>query len=142
MTGVEQEKEPLEFKFHGAFSTYSVDSLDNVRKFYGETLGIAIADQEMGLGFKFPGQGLSVFLYPKDDHEPATFTVLNLQVTDIKEAVAALRERGVEFESYGGDIETDADDIYWGAQKNEGPNLAWFKDPAGNILSLVEHSAE
>ena len=83
-----------------------------------------------------------MFVYTKDNHEAATFTVLNLQVADIDAAVDDLTERGIKFESYTGDIETDEKGIHRGADKGRGPNIAWFKDPAGNILSVMEGYAD
>ena len=105
--------------------------------FYGDTLGIKVTEEKEG------GVGLTLgdtqlFLYPKEDHEPASFTVLNIAVTDIDAAVAELGSRGIEFESYGGDIETDENGIFRGADQGNGPNIAWFKDPSGNILSVIE----
>ncbi len=82
--------------------------------------------------------GANVFIYPKDDHQPATFTVLNFQVDDIAAAVEKLSGLGVEFESYDGEMKTDEKGIYWGGKEGKGPNIAWFKDPAGNILSVLE----
>ena len=124
------------FKDTRAFSSFSVDDLDKAREFYGNTLGIKTSDG-MGLGLEIAGGG-SVFIYPKDDHKPATFTVLNFQVDDIDKAVAKLKGLGVSFETYGGDIQTDENNIFRGGERGMGPNIAWFKDPAGNILSVVE----
>ena len=80
----------------------------------------------------------SVFLYPKEDHEPATFTVLNFAVDDIDEAVDELTKRGIAFESYEGEMQTDEKGIFRGADNGVGPNIAWFKDPAGNFLLIIE----
>ena len=125
------------FKDSQAFSGFAVDDLDRAREFYGETLGLDLNDEGPGLGLKLGGGG-TVFVYPKEDHQPATFTVLNFPVGDIEAAVAALRERGVEFERYAGTpIETDDDGIMRGGH---GPLIAWFKDPAGNVLSVIEQS--
>jgi hypothetical protein len=90
-----------------------------------------------GLGLKISGGG-AVFIYPKSNHEPATFTVLNFPVEDIDKAVDQLKAKGVIFESYGGEIKTDEKGIFRGGKSGQGPNVAWFKDPAGNILSVVE----
>lgn len=84
-----------------------------------------------------PGGG-NLFIYPKDDHQPATFTVFNLEVAEIQEAVEELKSRGVQFESYDGPMKTDQNNIFWGKKQNTGPNIAWFKDPAANILSVIE----
>lgn len=125
------------FNFDESFSTYSIDDVGAVKEFYANVLGIEVTDQEEGgIGLELGNQ--NVYLYPKEDHEPAEFTVLNIVVTDIDAAVEELTARGVEFESYGGDIETDDKDIFRGGEKGIGPNIAWFKDPADNILSLIE----
>jgi len=80
-----------------------------------------------------PGEN-DVFIYPKPNHSPATFTVLNFLVDDIETTVDELSDKGVKFEHYDGEIKTDAKGIH----RNGGPTIAWFKDPAGNILSVVE----
>lgn len=123
--------------FTEAFSSFSVNDIKAAKEFYGETLGLNVGSDEEGFGLKFEN-GSTIFVYPKDDHEPATFTVLNLSVNDIDAAVDELTTRGIEFESYGGDIETDDKGIHRGADSGSGPNIAWFKDPAGNILSVME----
>ncbi len=124
--------------FTGTFSSFSVDDIAEAREFYGQTLGVDVSDnEEGGLELSFADSG-SVFLYPKDDHEPATFTVLNFNVEDIDQAVEDLTDRGITFESYTGEMETDEKGIFRGAESGNGPNIAWFKDPAGNFLSLIE----
>ncbi|MFN0277524.1 MAG: VOC family protein [Pyrinomonadaceae bacterium] len=123
--------------FTGAFSTFSVDDIAEAKEFYGENLGLDVRDEEEGLALKLPG-GQNVFIYPKDDHESASFTVLNLQVDDIETAVQDLSDRGLEFESYDEPMKTDENGIYWGKEVDTGPNIAWFTDPAGNILSIIE----
>jgi catechol 2,3-dioxygenase-like lactoylglutathione lyase family enzyme len=124
------------FKNTHAFSSFSVDDLGKAKEFYGQTLGLALSD-EMGLELRIAGGG-SVFIYPKQNHVPATFTVLNFPVENIDNAVQELKDAGVTFESYGGNIRTDENGIFRGGEKGMGPNIAWFKDPAGNILSVVE----
>ena len=124
------------FKDSHAFSSFSVDDLDKAKEFYGSTLGLGVSN-DMGLEIKIAGGG-NVFIYPKQNHEPASFTVLNFPVDNIDDAVSKLKEKGVRFESYGGDIKTDENNIFRGGEHNMGPNIAWFKDPAGNILSVVE----
>ncbi len=119
------------FKDSKAFSTFSADDIPRAKQFYGETLGLDVADEMDGLALHLAGGG-EVFVYPKEDHEPASFTVLNFPVDDIDEAVDELTEAGVEFERYEG-MELDEKGIYRG----EGPTIAWFKDPAGNILSVI-----
>ena len=126
-----------ELEFKGSFGSYSIKDAASVKDFYAKTLGLAATDDMGGLALKLPG-GSKVFLYPKEDHEPATFTVLNLEVDDIDAAVDTLTSRGIKFESYGGDIRTDEKGIFRGSESGNGPNIAWFKDPAGNILSVIE----
>lgn len=130
-------KKTKEAFFTGAFSSFSVDDIDKAKKFYGKTLGVDISETEEGLQLDFD-EGGSIFLYPKDDHEPATFTVLNFNVDDIERAVDELKGRGVTFESFTGEMETDKDGIFRGKDSGDGPNIAWFKDPAGNFLSVIE----
>ena len=119
-----------------AFSGYSTNDIPAARRFYGDTLGLAV-DEDMGsLSLSFPG-GQRVFIYPKDDHRPATFTVLNLEVDDIDSAVDRLTAAGVRFERYGEEFGQDERGI---ARDENGPPIAWFKDPAGNIISVLEPS--
>lgn len=126
------------FKDTKAFSSFSANDIETAREFYGETLGLQTDEaEEGGLELKIGGGG-SVFIYPKPNHEPATFTVLNFQVADIEKTVEDLKRLGVRFESYEGDIKTDEHCIFRGAEAGKGPNIAWFKDPAGNILSVIE----
>ena len=133
-----QQKNKSVFKLDESFSTFSVNDVDAAKEFYKDKLGIEVSNQkEGGVSLKLGSQ--SIYLYPKEDHEPATFTVLNIAVTDIDAAVDELTSRGIEFESYGGDIATDDKGIFRGGDKNQGPNIAWFKDPAGNILSVIEN---
>jgi predicted enzyme related to lactoylglutathione lyase len=125
------------FKDAHAFSSFSVDDLQKAKTFYGETLGLAISEMKEGLALKIAGGG-DVFLYPKPNHEPATFTVLNFPVAEIEQAVDQLTKLGVRFEQYEGAMKTDEKGIFRGADRGEGPNIAWFKDPSGNILSVLE----
>jgi catechol 2,3-dioxygenase-like lactoylglutathione lyase family enzyme len=125
------------FDFSKAFSTFSVDDIDSAKQFYSNTLGVDVAEEKEG-GISLDLGGNKVFLYPKSDHSAATFTVLNIPVSDIELAVEELKGRGVQFESYGGDIATDDNGIFRGADRGEGPNIAWFKDPAGNVISVIE----
>ncbi len=125
------------FRDAKAFSTFSVKDVPKAKQFYGETLGLEVTDEEDGFGINFSGGG-SLFLYPKEDHTAASFTVLNFPVDDIDEAVDELKNRGITFESYEGEMKTDEKGIFRGADKNSGPNIAWFKDPSGNILSVIE----
>jgi len=114
-----------------AFSSFSVDDVGAAKEFYGGILGIKVADQpEGGLALDLANAG-RVYIYPKDDHVPATFTVLNFEVDDVDRAVDDLSKLGVTFEQYG---ETDEK----GISRGEGPTIAWFKDPAGNFLSVLK----
>jgi catechol 2,3-dioxygenase-like lactoylglutathione lyase family enzyme len=117
-----------------AFQGFSVDDLDAAKRFYGETLGIEVSENDAGLTLHIAGDR-NTLIYPKDDHEPASFTILNFPVDDVEGTVDALAERGVEFERYEGtEIETDEKGVFRGG----GPLIAWFKDPAGNVLSVID----
>ena len=116
-----------------AFSGFAVDDIAAARHFYGEVLGMAVSQEEMGmLGLTVAG-GASVLVYPKADHVPATFTVLNFPVEDVEQAVDELAAAGVTFERYEG-FDQDARGIHRGG----GPLIAWFTDPAGNVLSVLQ----
>ncbi len=121
-----------------AFSSFSVDDIPAAKEFYGETLGLNVAEMPEGLQLEIGG--LKVFLYPKEDHEPASFTVLNFPVDDVEKTVDELTDLGVTFEQYEGEIATDEKGIFHGGEENGGgpDKIAWFTDPAGNILSIVE----
>jgi len=119
-----------------AFSGFSVDSQDKAKEFYTKTLGLELVDESMGLTFKLPGGSGSQYVYPKDDHQAATYTTLNFVVDDIDEAVDELVKLGVKFEQY--ENMTDQKGIARGLSANRGPDIAWFKDPAGNILSVLQ----
>jgi catechol 2,3-dioxygenase-like lactoylglutathione lyase family enzyme len=121
------------------FSGFSVNDIDAARAFYGDTLGLAIADGPMGnLDLTLPGGG-HVFIYPKPDHEPASFTILNLVVADIDQAVGELNGKGVQTAIYDDpDLPTDEKGILRGRQAQRGPDIAWFRDPAGNVLSVLQ----
>jgi catechol 2,3-dioxygenase-like lactoylglutathione lyase family enzyme len=125
------------FKAKAAFSGFSVDDLAKARDFYAKTLGLKVDDQAMGLRLHLPG-GATVFAYSKGNHEPASFTILNFVVDNIEEAVDELTRRGVRFEHYEGDLKTDQKGIARGISVNQGPDIAWFKDPAGNFLSVLQ----
>lgn len=115
-----------------AFSGFSVDSLPRAKAFYGETLGLEVAETDGFLTMQLPG-GAKILIYPKRNHAPATYTVLNFPVDDVDAAVDRLTERGVRFEVYSHpDLTTDKRGIL-----RKGPTIAWFKDPAGNILSVL-----
>jgi catechol 2,3-dioxygenase-like lactoylglutathione lyase family enzyme len=121
------------FKDTKAFSGFSVDDVEAARRFYGDTLGLEVSEEMGILTLEIAGDR-RVIAYPKgDDHEPASFTILNFPVEDVDAAVDALAERGVEFERYDG---FDQDEK--GIMRDNGPTIAWFKDPAGNVLSVIE----
>src|SRR5687768_2049256 len=121
------------FKDTKAFSGFSVDDVERAKEFYGETLGLEVSDADDILAIEIAGER-TVIAYPKgDDHEPASFTILNFPVDDVEAAVDALAERGVEFERYEG---MDQDDK--GIMRGHGPDIAWFRDPARNILSVIK----
>jgi catechol 2,3-dioxygenase-like lactoylglutathione lyase family enzyme len=117
-----------------AFSGFAVDDLDRAREFYGETLGLetSVLDEENGLMVLHLAGGRDTFIYRKPDFEPATYTILNFQVDDVEKAVDDLSARGVRFEHYDG-FEQDEK----GIARDMGPDIAWFKDPAGNILAVL-----
>jgi len=120
-----------------AFSGYSVNDAAAAKQFYENTLGLTAKEDWMGLQLKFPN-GNIVFLYQKDAHEPATFTVLNFPVEDIDGAIDELSAAGVVFERYPDmPAEQDEKGILRGKAAGQGPDIAWFKDPAGNILSVL-----
>jgi catechol 2,3-dioxygenase-like lactoylglutathione lyase family enzyme len=125
------------FKSIGAFSGFSVDDLTKAKAFYTETLGLTVDEDEMGMRLHLPGGG-QVFVYSKDGHQAATFTILNFVVDDTDQAVDELQAKGVTFEHY--DNMTDNKGITRGIAANRGPDIAWFKDPAGNILSVLHEA--
>ena len=124
------------FKATGAFSGFSVNDTKKAQEFYSNILGIDARDTGMGLQLTLPG-GSDVFAYPKPNHVPATFTILNFKVDDIDKAVDELTQAGVKFERYEG-MPQDEKGIMRGLAHQMGPDIAWFKDPAGNILSILQ----
>ena len=120
----------------GAFSGFSVDDIPRAKEFYGQTLGVDVTEEEGMLTLRFPG-GHTVLIYPKEDHQPASYTTLNFKVDDIDAAVDRLGSAGVKFERYDGFSQDDR-----GIMRDFGPPIAWFKDPAGNILSVIETGSE
>lgn len=124
------------FKAKAAFSGFSVNDLKEAKKFYHETLGLSADEKNMGLEITLPHGG-TVFVYEKEGHTPASFTILNFVVEDINTAVEELEKLGVTFERYEG-FHQDDKGIARGKEAKMGPDIAWFKDPAGNILSVLE----
>ena len=121
------------FRNTKAFSGFSVNDLAAAKSFYAETLGLEVHENPQGMRLQIAG-GNGVFVYPKSNHIPATYTMLNFPVDDIDKAVDELVAKGVKFEHYE---TTDEKGIARGRAANQGPDIAWFKDPAGNILSVL-----
>ena len=117
----------------GAFSGFSIGDAAAAKKFYGETLGLKVTETDMGFLNLHLDSGAVVLAYVKPDHQPASFTILNFEVDDVDAAVDDLNARGVETNIYGSSI--PADDR--GVMKGNGPDIAWFRDPAGNVLSVL-----
>ena len=116
-----------------AFSSFSVNDLEKAREFYGQTLGLEVSESEEGLSLHLKGDN-EIFIYPKPDHTPATFTILNFAVDDVDQTVDDLTQLGVHFQIYNeGELKTDDKGVFRGK-----PKIAWFKDPAGNFLSILE----
>jgi catechol 2,3-dioxygenase-like lactoylglutathione lyase family enzyme len=122
------------------FSGFSVTDVSAAKAFYRETLGLDVSDGPMGnLDLQLPAGG-HVFIYPKEDHEPASFTILNLVVDDIDAAVDELNAKGVKTAIYDDpNLPTDEKGILRGKAANQGPDIAWFRDPAGNVLSVLQN---
>ena len=126
------------FKDSEAFSGFSVDDIEQAKDFYGNKLGIQTEMSPAGLALIIPGRR-PVFIYPKDNHQPATYTVLNFPVESVDRTVDQLAAVGVPMEHYGPDLGQDEKGI---SRDPRGPVIAWFKDPAGNILSVLEETPE
>ena len=120
----------------GSFSSFSVDDVEAARGFYGRTLGFEVQDSMGGLLITVPG-GQTVYAYPKDDHEPATFTVLNFEVPDLDAAIGELESMGLSLEQYPSTPEMPIDEKGVLRDPDSGSGIAWIKDPAGNILGIV-----
>ena len=117
-----------------AYSGFSVNDTQKAKEFYGRTLGLEVSESNGLLNLRLAG-GTTVLIYPKPNHTPATFTILNFPVDNVENAVDDLTKRGVRFEIYNQpNLRTDERGIFRGG----GPVIAWFKDPAGNILSVLE----
>lgn len=121
--------------FKNTFASFSVNDLDKANDFYAKILGLPVTRTKEGLSVKAPNN--DVFIYPKPNHQPATYTVLNFQVHDIDIAVDNLSGQGIQFLHYDGEMSTDAR----GISRGNGPTIAWFTDPAGNILSVIENKS-
>ncbi|MGH7699121.1 MAG: VOC family protein [Gemmatimonadales bacterium] len=121
------------FRDSKAFSGFSVDDIPKAKAFYGGVLGLKVSEAHDFLTLHL-ASGATVLVYPKPNHVPATFTILNFPVDDIETAVDRLTRAGVRFEHYDGELQTDGKGIF----RDGGPPIAWFKDPAGNILSVLE----
>lgn len=127
----------MDFKNTKAFSSFSVKNLDEAKRFYDQMLGLPVSESDEGLILQTKG-GIEVFIYPKPDHTPATFTVLNFVVDDVDRAVDELTELGIRFQIYDkGELKTDDRGVFQGK-----PKIAWFKDPAGNFLSILENNSK
>lgn len=125
------------FKDSHAFSSFSVNDLQAAKTFYSEVLGLKVSDNPMGVIELHIKGSSNIMVYPKPDHQPATFTILNILVPELEYAVDALIVKGVTFEQYHSEnLDTDEKGIM--RSNGHGPDIAWFKDPAGNILSLIE----
>jgi predicted enzyme related to lactoylglutathione lyase len=122
------------FKDSKAFSGFAVKDLEAAKSFYGETLGLDARDGPMGMLELRLGSGAVVLVYPKADHQPANFTILNLPVKDVDAAVDQLTRAGVTMEHYGADFGQDEK----GIARGEGPTIAWFKDPSGNTIAVLD----
>ena len=120
------------FEHTAAFSGFSVDDIPAAKQFYSETLGLKVSEANGMLHLHIAGER-GILVYPKPDHTPASFTILNFPVDDIDKAVGELTKRGVQLERYDG-MDFDEKGIFRGG----GPYIAWFKDPAGNVLSVLE----
>lgn len=125
------------FKDTKAFSGFSVNDLEKAKDFYQYTLGLEVTEGMMGILTLHLAGGGEVIIYPKPNHEPATFTILNFSVADVENAVNALIVKGVTFEHYDG-MPGQQDEK--GIMRGQGPAIAWFKDPAGNILSVLQEN--
>ena len=118
-----------------AFSGFSVNNLEKAKEFYSKVLGLTVKDHPMGLLELHIAGNNPIIVYPKPDHTPASFTILNFPVDNIDQTVDMLTQQGVAFEQYDGTIRTDKKGIN---RNSGGPQIAWFKDPAGNIFSVIQ----
>ncbi len=123
--------------FHKPFSGFSVDDADAAREFYTDVLGLDVREENPGFLSLVLDGDTAVLMYEKEDHQPASFTVLNLPVDDVTAAVRELVGKGVEFLHYDG---APQDEL--GVMSGQGPDIAWFTDPAGNVLSVIQHEGD
>ena len=126
------------FSSSGAFSGFSIDDLSAAKQFYGDVLGLRVSENDMGFLNLHLESGATVLAYVKPGHEPATFTILNFEVDDVEAAVDDLNARGVVTTIYNG---TGAPVDEKGIMRGNGPDIAWFTDPAGNVLSVLAAAA-
>jgi predicted enzyme related to lactoylglutathione lyase len=131
-------EEIIMFTTTNAFSGFSVNDLAAAKKFYGETLGIAVSENAMGILELHLDSGAHIIAYPKPNHAPASFTILNFPVDDVEAAVDDLNARGVVTTIYNDDGQMPVDSK--GIMRGNGPDIAWFLDPAGNVLSVIDGS--
>ncbi len=123
--------------FHKPFCGFSVDDADAAREFYTDVLGLDVREENPGFLSLVLDGDTAVLMYEKEDHQPASFTVLNLPVDDVTAAVRELAGKGVEFLHYDG---APQDEL--GVMSGQGPDIAWFTDPAGNVLSVIQHEGD
>ena len=120
------------------FSSFSVSDLAEALHFYKKVLELEVEETKQGLKILFANGG-TLFIYQKEDHTPATFTVLNFVVPRIEDTMQLLKVKNIEFEKYDTEyMKTDDQGIFHGKASGNGPNIAWFKDPAGNIIAIIE----
>jgi predicted enzyme related to lactoylglutathione lyase len=125
------------FKDSKAFSGFAVKDLDAAKTFYGETLGVDARSGPMGMLELHLASGAVVLVYPKEDHQAANYTILNFPVPDVDAAVGELTKAGIQMEHYGSDFGQDEK----GISRGNGPTIAWFKDPSGNIISVLDEGS-
>lgn len=124
------------FRYSNVFGSFSVNNLEEAKMFYQETLGLHVKENDMGLLELHLMEGRIFLIYSKPEHKPADFTILNFSVDNIEETADLLIDKGIFFEQYSGDIKTNNRGIHKGAKD---PSIAWFKDPSGNIISIIEN---
>lgn len=124
------------FKPVQSYNGFSINDLAAAKQFYADVLGLQVTEEGPGIRIQHIGGGFAL-AYAKDNHQPASYTVMNLEVADIDEAVSSLSKAGVQFERYEG-MSQDELGVMRGLSSGEGPNIAWFKDPSGNILSVLQ----